>query len=141
MDAPQRSVPDLLRRFATTPFGFSCPTFRMETNDPRLLAAIQTSEKQQFLSGNEKTSIRLIRDADAPRGGVETTLIFCGAVRTIVAGRGTVIFVDAERREILGFLAGDISSERAVSELLPLAGKLLSHKVNPAILDVLAGEE
>lgn len=126
MSPQQRSVPDLLCRFVATPLVLVLSTGRFETNDPDLFAAVEKSNVLERLPPSTAPySVKLIRDADAPRGGSTTTLLSRGWVRAIAIGMGTIAWVDVEHREIMGFVAPDLSTAQIVTELLPLATKLL----------------
>ena len=136
MSPQQRSVPDLLRRFVATPLVLLLSTGRFETNDPELFAAVQNSNILEYLSrAKAPYSVKLVRDADAPWGGSNKTLLSRGWVRTVAIGMGTIAWVDAERHEIFGFVAPDVSSMQVITELLPLAVKLLPQQIELAELD------
>lgn len=128
MSSPQQSVPDLLQRFVETPFVLAYSSGRFETNDMSLLASLrETGRLESALVVHGPRLVRLVRDREAPRGGPPTTVICRGPLRTIAMGMGTVVWVDAERKEILGFIGPDVSAGRVCLELLPLALKLLAH--------------
>ena len=136
MSTDQRSVPDLLHRFVATPLILSLSLGRFETNDPDLLAAVQKSNiLDSLLRDKAPYLVKLIRDSDAPCGGSDKTLLSRGWVRTISVGMGTIAWVDVECHEVLGFVAPDVSTRLVVTELLPLAAKLLRDQVNLAELE------
>ena len=127
MSSRQQSAPDHLHRFVETPFVLTYSCGRFETNDMELLASLQEANRlESALVNHGPRLVRLVRDPEAPRGGPPATLIWRGPVRTITIGMGTVVWVDVERREILGFIAPDVSASRVSTDLLPLALKLLA---------------
>ena len=123
-------VPDLLRRFAPTPHvcmlcigGLSV---RLETNDPILARAIQSvTLRYEPRDSDSASHWKLIRDEQAPCGGIEVTILSAGPIGLLLLGSGTVIAADRERREILGFVAADLSAEKCAAVVLPLIFDLL----------------
>ena len=128
-------VPDLLRRFVATPhisrFHVGITRARLETNDPILAATIQAATAGCETEGaGECWYWKLIRDEQAPRGGSEVSVLSAGPIGTLLFGLGTAIAVDRERREVLGFVAPDISGEEFAAILLPRILKLLQSPAN-----------
>lgn len=123
-------VPDLLRRFVPAPHVFnflageSC--VRLETNDPSIVTAMR-SVTAPSSNENRKVSYswKLIRDEEAPSGGREITILSYGPLSTLLLGMGTVVAVDREWREVLGFIAPDVSADEFVTSWLPLITQLL----------------
>jgi hypothetical protein len=68
--------------------------------------------------------MKIIRDHAAPAELSDPVAVSCGPVAILMVGAGTVLFVDAERKEILGFLAPSITQRHFVDELLPVILKL-----------------
>jgi hypothetical protein len=130
MSSGNTLVPDLLRRFVPTPHVFnflageSC--VRLETNDPSIVAAMRSGTALSS-DGNRGLSYswKLIRDEAAPCGGQEVTILSFGPLSTVLLGAGTVIAIDRERWEVLGFIAPDVPSKQFVTNWLPLITKLL----------------
>lgn len=128
-------VPDLLRRFIATPhvsilcIGDTCA--RLETNDLILASTIQGAIVcQEKSDAQEDSDWKLIRDEQAPCGGREVSVLSADPIGTILLGLGTIVAVDRERREVLGFIAPDISGEEFAAIALPLILKLLDSTAN-----------
>jgi hypothetical protein len=134
--SPETShVPDLLRRFVATPnsfvFRIGSTYVRLETNDPTLADTIQSSTVCRDNSeAQEDSDWKLIRDEQAPCGGKEVSVLPAAPIGTVLLGPGTVIAVDRERREVLGFIAPDISGEEFTAVALPLILSLLDSTPN-----------
>jgi hypothetical protein len=134
--SPETShAPDLLQRFVATPHssvfctGRGC--VRLDTNDPTLANTIQTATVcREKSDAPEDSDWKLIRDEQAPCGGKEVSVLSAGPIGTVLLGRGTVIAVDQERREVLGFIAPDISGEEFAAIALPLIFNLLAPRAN-----------
>ena len=123
-------MPDLLRRFVETPhaseFCIGSSRARLETNDPILAKAVQKALAACEVEPiGSDSNWKLIRDEQAPCGGLNVTVLSAGPIGTLLLGRGTVIAVDRERREILGFVAPDVSDKDFVTIVLPLVFKFL----------------
>lgn len=130
MNDTNASVPDLLRRFVATPhvsmFRIGDTSVSLETNDAVLAGAIQNvSAPCEAENGDGTSHWKLIRDEQAPCGGSEVTVLSAGPIGILLFGFGTVIAADQERREILGFVAADLSAEKFVTKILPLVLELL----------------
>lgn len=129
--SPEAShVPDLLRRFVAAPnsfvFRIGGTYARLETNDPTLAETIQSATAcRENSDAQEDSDWKLIRDEQAPCGGKEVSVLSATPVGTVLLGRGTVIAVDRERREVLGFIAPDISGEELTAIVLPVVLSLL----------------
>jgi len=124
MTEERRWHPDLLRRFASTPYVFGtrdCPNLPfVESND--LAIALSVSRSNIFRRQNNwghAMLCKLIRDISAPVDGSEITLISNGALRVLFQGRGTILIHDRERSELLGFIAPGIRAQDLVSSLIP----------------------
>jgi hypothetical protein len=109
---------------------------RLETNDPALASAIhRATVRCEIDIGNGASRWKLIRDEQVPSGGREITVLSAGPIGILLFGFGTVIAADRESREILGFVATDLSAEKFVTIVLPLVLELL-----PAPQDALPNE-
>lgn len=134
--SPETShVPDLLRRFVATPnssvFRIGSTYARLETNDPTLADTIQSATVCHENSDAQKDSDwKLIRDEQAPCGGKEVSVLSATPIGTVLLGPGTVIAVDRERHEVLGFIAPDISGAEFAAIALPLILSLLDSTPN-----------
>ena len=139
--SPETShVPDLLRRFVATPnssvFRIGSTYARLETNDPTLADTIQSATVCQENSDAQKDSDwKLIRDEQAPCGGKEVSVLSATPIGTVLLGPGTVIAVDRERHEVLGFIAPDISGEEFAAIALPLILSLLDSTPNTPLTE------
>ena len=135
MSPETNHVPDLLRRFVATPnssvFRIGSTYARLETNDPTLADTIQSATVCHENSDAQKDSDwKLIRDEQAPCGGKELSVLSAAPISTVLLGPGTVIAVDRERHEVLGFIAPDISGEEFAAIALPLILSLLDSTPN-----------
>jgi hypothetical protein len=134
--SPEAShVPDLLRRFVAVPnssvFRIGSTYARLETNDPSLADTIQSATVcRENSNAQEDSDWKLIRDEQAPCGGKEVSVLSATPIGTVLLGPGTVIAVDRERREVLGFIAPDISVEEFTAIALPLILSLLDSTPN-----------
>ena len=139
--SPETShVPDLLRRFVATPnsyvFRIGSTYARLKTNDPTLADAIQSATVCQENSDAQKDSDwKLIRDEQAPCGGKEVSVLSAAPVGTVLLGAGTVIAVDRDRHEVLGFIAPDLSGEKFAAIALPLILSLLDSTPNTPLTE------
>lgn len=131
MSIQQEAVPDLLRRFAPTPYSADAVlegvALAVQTNDPQIITEMQTGRSQEInLQFRRAMLVRVVRDHDAPVHNSEITMLSAGPLVTLLVGTGTTIALDCERREILGFLSSSVSPERLVRELLPILLKRFS---------------
>ena len=139
--SPEAShVPDLLRRFVAAPnsfvFRIGSTYARLETNDPTLADTIQSATVcRENSDAQENSDWKLIRDEQAPCGGKEVSVLSATPIGTVLLGDGTVIAVDRERREVLGFIAPDISGEEFTAIALPLILDLLDSTPNTQLTE------
>ena len=123
MMAPDETVPDLLRRFTPTPHHLNLVLMdiplTLQTNDPDLFGRMKIASQQR--ESHESTLlVKVIRDYDAVCEAMETTLLSAEPLTTVIIGGQSLIVLDCERHEILGFLSPSVSSDLFVFELLPL---------------------
>ena len=130
MSSGNTLAPDLLRRFVPAPHvcnvfvGDTCA--RLETNDPSIVAAMPSVTASSSYENAEVSYFwKLIRDDEAPCGGGEVTIFSSGPLTTLLLGTGTVIVIDRERREVLGFIASDVGAKELVTSWLPVILNLL----------------
>jgi hypothetical protein len=127
------AVPDLLRRFVETPYAASFVSgdanVRIESNEMAIITEIHSAITLHNDLETEVSYWRLIRDEAAPCDGKELTILSSGPLSTLLLGTGTVIAVDHERGEVLGFLASDVSAEEFVRVLLPLVIRLSQQRL------------
>ena len=139
--SPETShVPDLLRRFVAAPnsfvFRIGSTYARLETNDPTLADTILNATVcREHSDAQEDSDWKLIRDKQAPCGGKEISVLSAAPLGTVLLGPGTVIAVDRERREVLGFIASDISGEEFTGIALPLILSLLDSTPNTQLTE------
>jgi hypothetical protein len=124
MTQTTNSHPDLLRRFVPTPYNFDIiernRLLRVQSNDLELALTVRRFCVQRFKEIHSAVVVwKLIRDAKAPVGFQEISLVTDGPLRTLHLGRGTVVFYDREKSEILGFVAADVAAEKIITSLLP----------------------
>lgn len=125
MSMQQEAVPDLLRRFAPTPYSADVVLegipLAVQTNDLQIITEMQKGRSEEAnLQFPRAVLVRVIRDHDAPVKTSEITMLSAGPLVTLLVGTGTTLALDCERREVLGFLSSSVSPERLVRELLPI---------------------
>lgn len=125
MSTLQEAVPDLLRRFSSTPHVANVVVegiaLTLQTNDLQIIAALQHITSGGIdLEGHCSILVRVVRDDDATGNDSEMIVISAWPLVTLMVGAGTMIALDGERREVLGFLSPAVSAERFVNELLPI---------------------
>jgi hypothetical protein len=123
-------VPDLLRRFVPARHVSNVlagdTSVRLETNDPSIIEAMaKITALPSQENGGHSYFWRLIRDEETPCGGQEVTILSSGPLSTFLLGVGTMIVVDRERREVLGFIAADVGEKELITRCLPLLLSLL----------------
>jgi hypothetical protein len=121
-------VPDLLRRFVETPYTESFmsgdTTIQVETNDPAMISGMRYALSSQSGFETDLLAWKLVRDEAAPSVGKELTVLRSGPLSILRLGMGTLVAVDHERREVMGFIAPDLSAEEFATVLLPEIGRL-----------------
>ena len=129
MNAVIVSPPDLLRRFVFTHHialhQVNEIAVRLETNDTEIAMAMRAN----FSSSPEHEELppflwKLIRDDEAPCGGQEVTILSSGPLSTVLIGPATVICIDRQQREVLGFLSASISALEFVTAVVPIILRL-----------------
>lgn len=117
------SIPDLLRRFVAAPHSGEVAVgdiaVTLQTNDPGIVSAMLRAHVDGKGPSTSRLFMRLIRDDAAPSGALYQTFLSSWPLGTLALGPGTVIAIDCERREIMGFIADSVPAERVVKELLP----------------------
>jgi hypothetical protein len=74
--------------------------------------------------------LKVIRDQDAPCDGRALTVLSAYPLITLLGDIGTMIVLDCERREALGFLGPELTAEEFAGTLFPLVCKLLANFVS-----------
>jgi hypothetical protein len=125
VSAAAASVPDLLRRFVDAPYRATVQIGSIEvvlqTNEADLATALQrVSATQSTENCTTSVFMKIIRDHDAPLNGSDVTVVSSWPVTTLLLGAGSVIAIDCERRQVLGFLAAPVSAEQFIEQLVPI---------------------
>ncbi len=125
MNTLTSAIPDLLRRFVPTPHTQTVDTgdivVRLETNDIDIVSETQRlGTTLKDADSREVLLLKVVRDPDAPRDEGEVTVLSAPPLFTIYRGTGTVLALDCERREGVGFVAPDLSARYFVTSLVPL---------------------
>jgi hypothetical protein len=114
--------PDLLRRFVPTPYVFSkCDgpnRLFVESNDLEIALSVRQAA---IVYRNRPGGLlcKLIRDMAGPVDCSEITIVSDGTLRVLYLGRGTILILDHERSELLGFIARNVKVQELVSSLIP----------------------
>lgn len=123
MMMPDETVPDLLRRFVPTPHHldllFMGLPLSVQTNDLDLLDQMQSASQARDSEVPPALLLKVIRDHDVVNDSTDRTLISAGPLVTMTIGGCSVLMLDCERREILGFLSACVTSDIFISEFLP----------------------
>ena len=123
------SVPDLLRRFTPTPYQLKVVlddiALVLQTNDPDLISETKAASRNVAGSSTTHLLVRVIRDYDVPGDGTDIVIVSAPPVTSLVVGRCSLIALDCERRELLGFLAASVSADMFTHQLLPILLDLL----------------
>lgn len=121
MTATTCGVPDLLQRFVPTPFATAIIVkgagVTLHSNVDFAGVTRQAGSSEYPL---ETLTATVVCDLEAPQADAEVTLIRSWPVATVLVGAGTILALDCERAEILGFLAPSVSAARFVNDLLPM---------------------
>ena len=133
MNTADLQVPDLLRRFSSAPH---CSVGRLQdfevtlqTNDLDLVSSLQAvGQTSSDTQNNSPLFVKIVRDCESLADVSKPTVLSAWPLTTLLCGTGTVLTLDCERREILGFVAAGISADRVIHELLPI---LLQHLRDP----------
>lgn len=125
MNTQATEIPDLLRRFVPTPHWATSTLgdveITLQTNDVEFIGEMRRAEHASH-NGVCVTclSVRLVRDLDAPRDVSQKTFLSAWPLGVLSLGPGTVLAIDCERHEVLGFVAGGIPAAHVVGQLLPM---------------------
>jgi hypothetical protein len=137
MSDASAGIPDLLRRFVPAPHVLCCQlegiNLQLETNDPAIADTLAKATTGIFADARVHAWV-LLRDEAAPCDGQEVTIVSWGGLSTILCGSGTVIAVDREQREVVGFLAANITAQEFANRMLPLILEVVIRPV-PASAD------
>jgi hypothetical protein len=119
--------PDLLRRFIPTPvkanYRIGGVRVLVQTNDLTLLPTLLLDadlDADHIRAEGQNLEWTLIRDADS-HGLLERALFVATEMLTgVVMGRGCLVWLDHERRQLLGFIGADIDVRTYQEFLVPL---------------------
>ncbi len=116
-------VPDLLRRFVEAPYSVRTEVggiaVELQTNDREIISRVQRSTQDELFQSASWLRVRVIRDSSARDEVEDSVLLHAGPVTTMFVGMDTVLAMDSDRSEVVGFVAVNISAERLIEELLP----------------------
>jgi hypothetical protein len=120
------AIPDLLRRFVPVPYQCHVQLggvdVDLRTNDPSLVSELSKFVDHVLVACLTcSLFMTIVRDDDAPCDRAEIVTLRSGPLMTVRMGTGTILCLDCERRELLGFIAPDVSAPEVVNVLLPLA--------------------
>ena len=120
MTATTSGVPDLLQRFVPTPYTTALIVDGVKVSlqgnfDFGGIDAESSLTNQQV----DTLTATIICDPEPPNASSEITVIKSWPVATVLIGAGTILALDCERAEILGFLDPSVPPSRFVNELLP----------------------
>ncbi len=126
MTACESAIPDLLRRFVPTPYQCHVQLggvdLELHTNDPALVTELSRSADSGPLDPLEVSLFaKIVRDNDAPCDQSEIMTLKSWPLVTVLMGTCTMLCLDCERRELLGFIAPHVTTSDVVSVLLSLA--------------------
>ena len=125
-------VPDLLMRFAPTPYRLISKGLVIETNDLDILDQFDgPNGVVPLLSSIPNLHIRIVRDASVSEISGEVQASEFGPLRVVTIGTGTVLFFDRELHRLFGFVASRVPAHTLVESYL--FGALLSNSENPLI--------
>jgi hypothetical protein len=124
------AIPDLLRRFTPTPHvdvvyagGLRVEA---ETNDLAIISEMQKAPIPWADGGaHEPLFLKVIRDHEAACNGRELAVVSGYPLSVVCMGTGTFFALDHERREVLGFVAPDVTAADFAESVFPLICKLL----------------
>jgi hypothetical protein len=132
MNAIETGIPDLLQRFVPTPHtavvALSGAKIVIQSNDKELIASLEGAGTPPENLNTSSLNARVVRDHAAPTGGSDITVISNWPLATIIFGAGTVLAVDSERCELLGFIAMSVSAEQFIGSLLPIVVNLANRR-------------
>ncbi len=119
------NLPDLLHRFVSTPYQvrttISGIDVILQTNDLDIVSEMQKARTSYANGGyGPFLSAKIIKDYVASGVGTDTILLSAWPLVTILVGTATMITLDCDRREVLGFIASSVSAERFVHELFSM---------------------
>lgn len=127
LDATQS--PDLLRRFVATPYVFAdrvgLGRYSVRSNDLGIALAVRRFWSIRTAANLPAVvSWQLVRDGLATNDSTAITLLSAEELRTLIVGTETILFYDAQRSEVLGFVSSTITIKHLVSELIPTLLKI-----------------
>jgi len=118
-------IPDLLRRFVTTPH-------RAVVSSGKRDIAIESNERAittcvtKFITACRKLDstqrirlVRIVRDSDVVSDGKNLACVHSGPIVALLRGSTTSFYMDVALGELLGFLASDVDIKELEQRLLP----------------------
>jgi len=126
MNALNTAIPDLLRRFAATPHSFRTTirntAVELHTNDADIVSEIgKLRGCDEDNRPAQPLLVKIIRDDAAPQDEEEeVTVVSSKSLITVLMGSGTMMCLDRDRREALGFVSARVPATYFVSTLFLL---------------------
>jgi hypothetical protein len=112
---------DLLKRFLPAPYLFDVHSdsgnVHIESNDLEIALALRSRQIAQ--PAEDVLYWSIMRDHGANDTDTAITVVADNDLRTLFAGRETILIFDRSQRKVLGFI-GRMDVEHVVSVLLPL---------------------
>jgi hypothetical protein len=144
LDSPYYNDPlDLLRRFVPTPlkavYRISSVRVIVRTNDITLLPAFPLGADLD-VAGEQVLEWKLIRDMDSPGLLEEPVFLSSGVLTVVEMGTACLLAMDHERRELLGFIGGDIDARTYQEFLIPFLCRMTNEAFDGDSLQKLAGD-
>ncbi|HTJ30297.1 MAG TPA: hypothetical protein VL346_07340 [Acidobacteriaceae bacterium] len=145
----QPFIPDPLMRFSPTPFTWavhkSTGTIQIECNELGIALGLWKEWRNVHgeAAARSLQHVRLVVDRGIGYGGPAPVdqdalrKIEAGAVSMLLGEGGTVLFFDATRKVLLGFLSPHVTAEQLLHQLLPrlieLRMSVCSESLQPAM--------
>jgi len=107
--------PDLLQRFVPTPFSCMLGETHVESNSEALISAIQTDPPQLHPIAH----LKIIIDHTTTEDGNILTHINSAHLNTLLRGTTTLLIFDRDTRELLAFIAPEVSFSELLHSLIP----------------------
>jgi len=129
--------PDLLRRFTPAPYEAFATigdiSVQVQTNDLDIVSEMQRLCSCRTTRGSGNCLLlTVIREDGALEEEAEPTVISGWPVTTVLLGTRTVLALDTERCELLGFLSNSIPARQFAAQVLPLILDLF-HQPTPLL--------
>jgi hypothetical protein len=124
------ALPDLLRRFVATPYRYKAnlhsTIVMFETNDQELFTTFRSRAEQLagvLVSSDTAWHWKVVRDPDVSQDGEATFLLSGETLSVLFLGAGTVVAIDWNQGELLGFVASNNSPQHLLDALIEIGQK------------------